>query len=329
MTVFDRLLGYVHRVFDRDARSFLALRMRHRSDAFSWSVTDGRLSGFDGALQLFTINLNAYTLASLIDYLATLDGIVVSNAAAPDALSASASTLVSGGGVQAQSNGDALYSYSSLLWMYMDIMASELAAAKASTINALAQMSLPTADGDWLDEWGGYFSVPRQSGEIDSAYANRVIVEVMRPRGNNKAIEQALFDAFGHAAQVVDLAKYNAATYLYNGAVNHNSAYAYNGTQTMVYGLFQVVMDYDVLSGGDHVQFAAAARALIEKFRDAGTQMDSLALTGSAISDSDGTSPIDTSTSLTVTTNAYFNGAYAHGSKVTYTGTAVTTESPA
>lgn len=328
MALLDKLLGYIHRVFDKDPRSILALRIRHNSAAFNWSVADGVLSGFDGAAPLFTVNLEGYTLASLINHLATLNGIVVSNAADPALLLASASTLVSGSGVQAVSNGDALFAYSSLLWMYMDVMAGELAAAKASIVTALDQMTIQTADADWLDEWGGYFAVPRLSGELDAAYANRIIVEVMRPRGNNKAIEQALFEAFGQDAQVLDLIKYNSASHNYSGSVNHNAAWFHNGTSDAVYGLFQVVLGYDVLAGGDQAAFAAAARALIEKFRDAGTQMDSLQLTGSVISDSEGTSPVDASASLTVTTLAYYNGVFAYGGAATYIGTAVTVESP-
>lgn len=285
MKLVAKLLDYIHRGFDKEPESFVALRLRHSSAGFRWTVSDRVLSGFDGATLLFQVDLSAHTLASLISHLYTYSGVEVAYAAGQDRLGLSACVLLDGEGAQAESNGDVLLGYSSLLWVYLDAVSTELVEAKARVVAMLDQMSIKTADTEWLDEWGGYFGVPRLHGEVDADYANRIVVEVMRPRENNKAIEIALLQNFGQESSVVDVRLWGPTSPLYNANYTHNSAVLHNASPVPVYGLFDVVIGYDLLSGADQQEYANTVRSFIERFRAAGTHMRSLSLSGSVIED--------------------------------------------
>ena len=320
MTPFDKLLGYVHQVFDKDPHSFLALRIRHRSAGFRWVVEERTLYGFNGENWLFSIALERHTLRSLCSYLLTLDGIAVSNVAPGAQLGISAAALLSGSGAQAQSNGDALYAYTSLLWMYLDIMSVELTSAKASVVAMLDQMTVTTADGEWLDEWGGYFGVPRGEAELDVDYGPRIVAEVIRPRENNIAMASAIGKSFGSVFTVTDVVgftptfpRYDGAikhgrfvvtdenTFpLYNGAVTYDngqvynsnvpvqpggSTHLYNSDSKPLYGLFDVGYSVDLESGTDIIQVEANIRAFVERFRAAGTHMRMLVMNSGLLTD--------------------------------------------
>lgn len=284
MKLTEKLLDFLHSAFDKSPRSFVALRVRHASDAFRWQVADDVLVGWLGDEQIFFVALAGRTIRSLIDHLSTLTQVSVVYAD-PSALDLSATILIDGVGAQAENNGDCLYAYSSVLWSWLHSVGVELSAARVAVDAAVDQMSIVTADADWLDEWGGYFGVPRMDGEADVAYANRIIVEVMRARGNNKAIEQSLFERFGQASSVNDVVRWKNATQTHNSAFNYTGIKKYDAVQDPLYGLFEVEIGYDLESGADLLVFASQVRAFIEQFRDAGTHLDSLRLSGSQLSD--------------------------------------------
>lgn len=56
------------------------------------------------------------------------------------------------------------------------------------------EMCLKTATGFWLDTWGDYFSVYRDSGELDSEYAQRIIDEVIKPKCTIPSIKDNIVD---------------------------------------------------------------------------------------------------------------------------------------
>jgi len=323
MKLTDTLIDYLYRAFKKDPERFLAMRIRSEN-TLTWDVADGVLA-VTTSLSSQEFTLENYTLATLASAVATMPGVTVSDIASDSHLSAL--VLLDSSGNQAESNGDHLYGYGSLLWAYLEPLAMELVEAKAEIVNMLDQMAVTTADNEWLDEWGGYFGIKRNTGETDVVYGNRIIVEIIRPRANNKAIELAIKERFGQSATVTDLRLWGAAIPKYNGAYNYDGSQYHNATSAPIYGLFQVVVGYDLLNGGSQEEFGAEVRALIEKFRDAGTHLDSLSLTTSGMSDSQTSIPADTGASLTVTTNVYHNGAYTHNGVATHAGTAVVAES--
>ncbi len=291
MKLTTRLLGYLHSAFDKDAHAFIAFRVWHTSGLFKWVVSERVMYGYDGDTLLFSIDLSQHTIETLCGALLTKPGVSISYTANRSDLDISACALLDGAGAIAASNGDCVRAYTSTIWMYVDALATELATAKASIAAALAQMNLKTSGGEWVDEWGGYFDIPRAPGELDAAYANRIVIEVFQPRGNNKAIEIALKRQFLQDFAVVDVVKYLDAlvthngTQTYDGEISPGVPLNYNAANKPVYGLFQVVAAYNLESGLDMLAYAAAVRAFVNKFRDAGMQLDSLLLSGSSLAD--------------------------------------------
>ena len=53
------------------------------------------------------------------------------------------------------------------------------------------EMCLKTATGVWLDAWGSYFYIPREEGELDQPYADRIIAEVIEPKVTVDALKRA------------------------------------------------------------------------------------------------------------------------------------------
>lgn len=53
------------------------------------------------------------------------------------------------------------------------------------------EMCLKTATGVWLDAWGSYFYIPREAGELDRPYADRIIAEVIEPKVTVDALKRA------------------------------------------------------------------------------------------------------------------------------------------
>ena len=54
------------------------------------------------------------------------------------------------------------------------------------------EMCLSSATGDWLNNWGSYFSVYRKSGEEDDVYRERIIYSVVQPKSTIPAIKSAV-----------------------------------------------------------------------------------------------------------------------------------------
>lgn len=177
----------------------------------------------------------------------------------------SAVVLIDGSGDLDALNGDQLKGFTALHWSYLDAVAAEVAAAKTQVSQMLSELDMSSAEGEWLDEFGDHFGVPRMASELDGPYGRRVVIEAIRPRVNNIAIEEAIKEAFGQVSTVVD--------------VGH--------------GLFNVVIGYDMLSGGDMSAYGASVRGLVNRFRAGGTQMGSLSLSSGQMSDAVTSLPVD------------------------------------
>ena len=294
MRLTQKLLRLLHRVFDPDPERFLALRISH-SAGLTWSVSDAVLATAvpGGAGQALSIDLTAYTIRQLIDFISQQPGYSVISTASSEQMSLGARTLIDGEGDIALSNGDHLYAYTSLLWAFLEPTAVELRRARAQIPEAIKQLSIDTAEEDWLDELGNLYGVPRQLGENDASYGPRIIAEVVRPRSNNVAIEKALLYYTGQATKVTDVVIYGDIFPLYDGTIHRNSLYNYQTAAAPRYGLFDVELGYDLLNGSDQTAYANRVRSIIEKIRAAGTHLRSLLLKGGSITDVYGPPPTD------------------------------------
>ena len=282
----DKLLKWVYRALNKDPQSYIAFRAQHVDGHFSYEIVGYTITCYVDGAQVFNDDLSNYTLLGICEAIGSLTGVSIVFRLDSASMSISARVLTEGSGDQAQSNGDCFYAYNSLLWMYFDAVGDALVKAGLDIEAMIQQMNMKTAEDVWLDYWGDQFGVARENGELDAAYSTRIVVEVLRPRGNGKAIEAAFFERFGQRAQVVDVSAYRGLFNSYDGTFNHDGSKEYDGvTASIYYGLFTVVIGYDILGADSPNDFATTVRAFVEKFRDAGNQMQSLGLSGSLIID--------------------------------------------
>lgn len=295
MKLTQKLLGWLNRVFDKDPMQFLALRLSYVGGSMSWQVADGILTTTvaGGPGQHLTVDLSSYTIRQLVSYLAAQPGYVVLFMDGSENSDMSALVLLDGGGDIAGTNGDHLYGYTSFLFSYLEAQAVELQAAADQVEQALHQMNTTTAAGEWLDEHGSYFNVPRLPGEVDGQYAPRMVAEILRPRGNNVALEMAITAFTGQDTKVVDVTLYGPATPKYDATITENGTHQHNASPALLYGLFDVTYGYDLLNGADVTTFRQTLQDLIGRLRDAGTHLRSLSLQSSAILDSFPNAPTD------------------------------------
>ncbi|HCE08618.1 MAG TPA: hypothetical protein DEQ40_08460 [Oxalobacteraceae bacterium] len=294
MKLTQTLLGYLNRVFNKDPQQTLAIQFSYAGTNMSWVVAEKVLtvSVVGGIGAGFSVALESYTLASLAAYIASLNGFTVT-ALAPDLQlrALAASVLLDGTGNQNSSGGNNLYCYTSNLYSYYEAVADELNTAETAVVECIKQISIlqedqtPSAAGIWLDEIGGYYAVPRITGESDSSYGPRIISEVLRPRANNVALEAAIKAFTGQQTSVVDASVPSFSVPIFNAAQTFNGGNLYNSTGSFQYNIFDVSVGYDLLFGGDPTTFKNTVTAVVDRLRDAGTHMRSLLLTGSIVSD--------------------------------------------
>lgn len=193
-TVLQRLLKYPHAaVFDNAPGAELALRVRHAGGAV-WVIADEVMTVTAGALER-SYSLVDFTVGTLAAALST-DGFEVPTIA-QEWQHRSALVLAEGRGDQGESNGDHIHAFTSLLWVLLSGYVIEVREAEYQVGQALRQMSITTAEGEWLDLWGTLYGVPRLLGELDPAYVPRIEKEVFRIRVSVGGIEQAILDATG------------------------------------------------------------------------------------------------------------------------------------
>lgn len=287
MKLTQKLLGFLHRAFSRDPIQFLALRLRY-DGGMKWEVADAVLttSVSGGSGTDLQIDLNQYTIADLVNFLNLQPGYTVVYQAPPEPSTLGARILIDSHGDQDQSNGDHIYAFTSLTWAVLDSSAVELRAAREQIYQMLRQMTVATAESEWLDEIGDYYSVKRQNGEPDSLYGPRIIYEVIRPRNNNKAIEQAISVATGGLpSRVVDVTELDGVAPVYDGSVSYDGTYLHDASGRYRRNLFDVEYAFDLDGSEDIAPFQLRVMSLIDKFRSAGNHLRQIVLTGSQLSD--------------------------------------------
>lgn len=270
MRLTRKLVDWLNRAFDRASRQVLAFRLNYAGTSMTWLVEDNILYTMvaGGPGSDLVVDLTAYTIGSLVTYLEAQSGYTVPYVDGSGEVTGLAATvLIDGNGDQGQSNGDHLYSYTSVLWAFMEPIAVELKAAADEIDQMLLQMTPQTASGEWLDVLGSYYGVDRLAGETDDVYALRIPL-IGRPAGNNVALEMAINTITNGLLATVTDSPVEAFTIPFSG---------FTGTS---YGLFDVVYSID-LGGSDDINFyAARVTAIVEALRDAGTHMKSIKITG-------------------------------------------------
>lgn len=317
-----KLLARLNRVFNKDPVEVLALRFTY-SGTMQWTVADGVLSTVveGGTGQALSIPLYGLSLGQLAGQLIASPGYSVPFLE-PTMAGLSALVLLDATGDPTLSNGDHLYAYTSALWSWTEAQAYELEAAGSAIGAMLAQMTTATAAGEWLDLLGSYYAVPRLAGETDAAYGPRIIAEVLLPKGNNKAIEAVIYAVTGQRATITDVVVYGNASPLFNGLIAFSGApHYYNANAAPTYGLFDAVIGYDLLGSSDLTTFIAEVKALVNRMRDAGTQLRNIAATGSAVGDAVPASAPDVA-SFGYIVAAHFDGLHRFDGSIRYDGPA-------
>ena len=281
MSFIQRLLRSLNRAFDKDPAPSLALRMQY-AGPMTWTVADGVLTTSCAAP--FSVDLSGYTISQLVAFITARAGYSVPFIN-PAMSGLSALVLLDDTRNIAQSNGDHLYGFTSLLWAFFVPAARELDAVQAQIQALPLELSTTTADTIWLDTLGTYYNVPRLLGELDAAYGARIIAEVIRPKSNNVAMGDAITYYTGTAAKVTDVTVYTTALPIYDGSSTRSSGKYHNSAAQPRYGLFDVSIGYDLINGGSIATFQATMTSLIDRLRAAGTHLRALALTGSQLSD--------------------------------------------
>ena len=307
MKLSQKLLGYLNRVFDKDPDRFVALRIRY-DGGLAWTVSDGVLTlESTGGLApgIRTWDLEAYSLRQLAYDVAAIDGFTIAHLDAERA-GLSSLVLLDGTGDQAESNGDALHGYSSLLWAIVEAWARQLQVVRDQAAQAVRQLTTKTAEGAWLDELASYYGMARMAGEVDGLFGPRIIAEAIRPLANNIAIERAIADYTGQPVEVVDVTVYLGVFPVYDGTIDHDGLYNYATVGLPNYGLFDVTVAYDLIAGGDIDTFLTTVQAIVGRLRAAGTHMRALALSsaGTPMSDEFLFAPAD-STSMLSASSAF------------------------
>ena len=285
MLLTKKLLGFLNSVFDKNAHPFLATKVIVPLGV-TLTVADQTLSGASSSGQLFSVDLTEYTISGIIEYLQTVKGINVSYSCGVQYQTLSACVLIDGSYPVASDGTCQLLGYTSLLWSILDALSVELTAAYQQVLSTIQQMTISQANDEWASVWGGYFGVIRRDGETLAAYAQRIVDDTVRPRGNNKAIELAMLAKFGQPSSVTDVDSYTGSIEYYNGKYQYNSNINYSSPTTPVFGLFTVSIGYDLLSGSAPDAYVSDIYDFVDRIRHAGTQIQAVVLTASAILDS-------------------------------------------
>lgn len=199
--VFKRLLEYPHAaVFEKSPDDSLAFVLRHPEGA-RWRIDDGQLDVWAGDLHR-VYDLSLWSVGALAAALQS-EGFVVQQVNQRFA-GMSAMVLVDGQGDQASSDGDHITAFTSLLWVLFSGHASQLDAMHYQIRQALLQMALTTADGQWLDLWGQLYGIMRLPGETDAQYRARIPLEAFRLRVNPRAIEKAILELTGKNVSILE-----------------------------------------------------------------------------------------------------------------------------
>lgn len=222
--MLERLIDSIYSALDKGPNPLLALRVRHR-DGFVWSVANRTLTvSTQRGEQLAIIPLRELTVSDLAGRLTRLGcQVLYIN---EEIGHRSAGVLISGSSAERLNEPDLLLAYDSLLWSILDAYAIELEAARDAVDEAIKQLTLSKASGDWLDYWGEFFDIPR-AGRDDADYGQYIADETLRARCNPVAISKAIWDTLGVRVEIEEPVRHLAR--LSAGSRFDDDYYSYDG----------------------------------------------------------------------------------------------------
>lgn len=252
--MLDALINSLYSALDRSPNKQAALRVRH-PDGFKWLIRRRVLTAQTGAGNVLgTVSLVDYTIQGLAEWLESHDCLVLHVEPAFAALSAG--TLLSGSGDELQPNGDILFAYDSILWSIMDAYAIEIEEQQFQVSEAIKELYLKTASGEWLDYWGEHFGLSRGAYANDDDYRNFLIHEAVRVRSNPVALEAAILEITGRSIEIRE--PWRDLFFLSESRLDNHLTY--DGTQVGPH-LFQLVSrEYSNIKWDDVLPIAQRSR---------------------------------------------------------------------
>ncbi len=197
----ERLARHLYgSALDLDPDGEIAIRFGH-PDGCSWRVDADQLTVTftSGDEAVFPLSGTLQALAADL----TAAGFIV-RYVNPDLMHLSVAALLRGSGNDASSAHDQLQVFRSDLWTMLDAYSVVVDQADRDIVEAIAQLYIGTADGEMLEYWGEYFGVPRNASEADDAYRTRIIIEVLRPKNNKIALENAASEIAGDRIEIYE-----------------------------------------------------------------------------------------------------------------------------
>lgn len=191
----QRMLRYPHAaVFDKSPKERAAITFT--SDDASFSITGDLLElSVGGASRYF--NLHGMSVADLVT---AIEAAGIDAAALSEFPGGSAATLLDHGDGALRTRS--IQGFTSLLWALFYGYAHEVAEAEYQVGQALRQMVITQAEGEWLDVWGTLYGDSRREAEQDEAYSARIPEEAFRLRVNALGIEKAILDITGFDVRI-------------------------------------------------------------------------------------------------------------------------------
>lgn len=188
----EKLLGYLHSVFDKDPEAVPVIRISASGNA-QWEVKDRTLTvknSFLGNSSEF--DLTGYTLRELVQEIryAGFSVTVIKDGF----LDRPSDILLEGFGDEGNGyNGDTLYAFTSPLWSILNTVGLTLEETHQNAcIEGVNQAYFDRARDYWLDVWGMFFGINRLDGQDDESYLAAIIEEVLRLRNNHYAMKNAV-----------------------------------------------------------------------------------------------------------------------------------------
>lgn len=89
-------------------------------------------------------------------------------------------------------NGETLYGFTANIWRVMYPLHRKLVEAGRDVDEAVTQIMLPSAKGEWLDYWAGFLKAKRLPDESDELFFRRISLTMASVKGNNVAIEELI-----------------------------------------------------------------------------------------------------------------------------------------
>lgn len=282
----ERLLGHLHRVFDKTARPAPMILFTH-TYAMDFVIAEGVLTatryrpGNPVPTYSWSWTLADYTIGTLATAIAGETGFSVLFVSA-DYSSRSALILYDQtGGSQDEFTGDYAYGYTSHLWEVFHPIAVHIRQAWLDVVEAVNQIYLGRAEGDYLGVHGDYYGLARAAGESDDAYLARIIAYVLMARNSNIAIQLALARLIGCPPEAISVR--DAEGDLYGGASVYDGAFNFDGTRwfngvvnPVVIGLYRCQFVVSILDSAAVGVDLDALRDTINEFKAAGTRLLSL-----------------------------------------------------